>query len=164
MGCTRAHPRSTLPRPLFPSTRRRPPSSPSCLFPAAEVGVGWCFSPWRFLTPSPVPPRAPWSVPPFRVRVASPLSYYPLLLLVSSVSFASRPVGSGARRWRTAPDTDRTRSYGQPDGRRNARSCRTTDTCIRSRRRWHDTPVLLVPWCFPPATFPTPPPFPTLLS
>ena len=120
--------------------------------------MGRCFAPWRFPSPSPVPPCANWSVFPFYACVASSLSSSPLLLLVAPMSFAALPVGSGARCWRNAPDTDRTRSYGRPDGRRNMRSCRTTDTCIFSRRRRHDKPVVLVPWCFQPA--PSPPPSP----
>ena len=105
-GCTRAYIHSTLPCPLFPSTRCQPTSSTSRWFLAVEGGVGCCFSSWRFLSPSLFPLRSPWSVPPFRARAAYSPSASPLLPLASPVSSAARPVGSGARRWRTAPDTD----------------------------------------------------------
>ena len=163
-GCTWAHLCSPLPRPLFPSKRHRPTSSPSCWFPDAEGEVGRCFAPWSFLSPSTVSPRAPWPVSPLCARVASSLSCSPLLLLVSPVSFHARPVGSGAQHWRTTLDTERTCSCGQTDGRRNARSCKTTGTRIHSRRRRHEKPVVLVPWCLPLEPSPPPSPFPTLIS
>ena len=84
----------------------------------------------------------------------------PLLPRVSLASDDACPSGSGARRWCTAPDTDRTRSCGPPDSSHTAWSCTTTGAYIRSRRRWQDTPVVLVPWWLPPAPSPPPSPFP----
>ena len=89
----------------------------------------WCLVQCANVTPHYVSKRGGhWSVPHFCARVASYLSSSPLLLLVSHVSFAASPVGSGAWRWRTAPDTNRKRSCGRPDSRRNARSCKILQT------------------------------------
>ena len=117
-----------------------------------------------FYFPIPSPPRAPCSVSPICTRAASSPSASPLLPMASPASFADRPVGSGERRWLTAPDTDRTRSCGRTDGRRNTRSCKTTGTRIHRRRRRHDKPVVLVTWCLPPAPSPSPSPLTTLLT
>ena len=139
-------------------------------FLIAAVLVRRSVVPWRlifrclFLIPSPIPLHAPCLALPFLAHVASPPSFSPLLLLVRSASYAACPIRSGARRWRTAPDTNRTRICGRPDGRRTAWSCRTTDARNRIRHCRNDKPVVLVPWWLSSAPSPPHSPFPPPLS
>ena len=101
------------------------------------------------------------SLPPLAAPVAVSLSAVPLLPHISLALGAACPAGSGAQRWRTAPDTDRTRSDGPPDRRHTVRSCTTTRARIRSRRCRKYLPVVLMPWWLLPALYPLPSPFPT---
>ena len=98
--------------------------------------------------------------PPVLARPAASPS---AALLRPPFSFTSSyvcPAGSGARRWRTAPDTNRTRSYGPPPDSRTAWSCTTTVARVRIRRRRQDPSVCPVPWWLPPAPSPRSSPFP----
>ena len=108
--------------------------------------------------------RSQWLPLPFPAPVTASPSAALLRPLDYLALSAACPSGSGAQRWRTAPDTDRTRSCGPPNGSHTAWSCTTTGAYICSRRCRQDTPVVLVPWWFPPAPSPPPPPFPPTRS
>ena len=85
--------------------------------------------------------------PPFTL----PVPVYIFCFLGSS---AACPVGSWPRRWHTVPDIIRTRICDWPCGTCIARSCTSTWDRICNRRQRPDNPIVLGPWCEPPASFP----------
>ena len=129
------------------------PRPSSCLRSSWRESFSPCLSSLQRLSSRP---------PPFLAPAAASPSSASLLPPFSSVSSAVCPAGSGARRWRTASYTDRTRSYVPPPDSRTARSCTTTVSRIHSRRCRQDTSVCPVPWWLPPAlspfSSPVPPP------
>ena len=98
----------------------------------------------------------PMSSPPLCVRAApfpSPYLSFPCAFLASSVACSVR---SGSWRWHTAPDISMIRRCSCPCGTRIALSCTSTWAHICNRPQQPDDPIVLEPWCEPPA--PSPPP------
>ena len=108
--------------PLFPSPSAFPLDALSnnflsfLLVPSHRGRGGALLRPVAFSFPVPIPSVRALISPPFpRPRCLFPFHFPSLIPLASPVSFAARPIRSGARRWRTAPDTDRTHSCGRQD-------------------------------------------------
>ena len=108
--------------------------APALLFLLAGIRLGRSgeVTGWSFHLPSP-PARA--RVFPTFILPCHPLPFLslfvPFVFLASSVAL---PVGSRARYWHNAPDTNMTCRCGWPCRTRIARSCKSTWGCICNRR------------------------------
>ena len=147
-----ALPPSPLPHPPVTLSGRPLPVDPRRWLPFVE-GVRVCLCLVRSLYP--LPPHASVSSLLLCARAASSVSLSPSPMCVLPASSAALPVGSGARRWHNTPDIISTCRCEWPCSTFIARSCMSTWARIRSRRRQQYKPILMVPWCEPPA--PSPP-------
>ena len=155
MGCSPAHHPYLPPYTQDPASGFPPPVAPLC-WSLFEEGKWGDLRPVRYLSLH--IPRASVSSPPLCACAASlpSLSLYPPC--VFPVSSAAIPVGSGVRRWHTAPEIGRTRRCHRPCGILIVWAYPLTWACICNMCRMPDKPIILVPWCEPPAPSLPPPP------